>query len=70
MINKDIGLIEYSRRVDAGNCITHAIAAVLSVPALIMLVLKADGLRHTLSAVIFGRVKNEEAALLAYIKSN
>lgn len=54
MINKDIGLIEYSRRVDAGNCITHAIAAVLSVPALIMLVLKADGLRHTLSAVIFG----------------
>ncbi len=54
MINKDIGLIEYSRKVDTGNCITHAVGAVLAVPALIMLVLKADGLRHTLSAVIFG----------------
>ncbi len=54
MINKDIGLIEYSKKVDMGNCITHAVGAVLSVPALIMLVLKADGLRHTVSAVVFG----------------
>lgn len=54
MINKDIGLVEYSRKVDMGNCITHAVGAVLSVPALIMLVLKAEGLRHTVSAVIFG----------------
>lgn len=54
MVNKDIGLIEYSRKVDMGNCITHAVGAVLSVPALIMLVLKAEGLRHTVSAVVFG----------------
>lgn len=54
MINKDIGLVEYSRKVDMGNCVTHAVGAVLSVPALIMLVLKAEGLRHTVSAVIFG----------------
>ncbi len=54
MVNKDIGLVEYSRKVDAGNCITHAVGAVLSAPALIMLVLKADGLRSTVSAVIFG----------------
>ena len=54
MINKDIGLIEYSRKVDAANCITHAIAAVLGVPALVMLVLKAEGLRSAASAVIYG----------------
>lgn len=54
MVNKEIGLIEYSRKVDKGNCITHAVGAVLSVPALVMLVLKADGWRHIISAVIFG----------------
>lgn len=54
MINKNIGLIEYSRRVDAGNCITHAIGAVLSVPALFLLVTKAEGFRETVSAIIFG----------------
>lgn len=54
MINRNIGLIEYSRKVDTGNCITHAVGAALSVSALIMLVLKADGLRHVASAVIFG----------------
>lgn len=54
MINKNIGLIEYSRKVDTGNCITHAIGAVLSVPALILLCMKADGFRETVSAIIFG----------------
>lgn len=54
MINKDIGLVEYSRKVDMGNCITHAAGAVLSIPALIMLVTKAEGLRPTVSAVVFG----------------
>lgn len=54
MVNTNIGLIEYSRRVDIGNCISHAVGAVLSVPALIMLVLKAEGWRHITSAVIFG----------------
>jgi len=54
MVNKDIGLIEYSKSVDMGNCITHAVGAVLAVPALVMLVLKAEGLRANISAVIFG----------------
>ncbi len=54
MVNKDIGLIEYSKNVDRGNCITHAVGAVLSVPALVMLVLKAEGLRSMISAIIFG----------------
>lgn len=54
MVNRNIGLIEYSKKVDMGNCITHAVAAVLSVPALVMLVLKAEGLRSVASAVIFG----------------
>ena len=54
MINKNIGLIEYSKKVDAGNCITHAVGAVLSLPALILLIMKAEGFRETVSAVIFG----------------
>lgn len=54
MINKDIGLIEYSKRVDAANCATHAVAAALCVPALVLLVLKAQGLRGWISAVVFG----------------
>ncbi len=54
MINKNIGLIEYSKKVDAGNCITHAVGAVLSIPALVLLVMKSEGFRETASAVIFG----------------
>lgn len=54
MINKNIGLIEYSEKVDFGNCITHAVGAVLSVPALILLVMKAEGFREMVSAIIFG----------------
>lgn len=54
MINKNIGLIEYSRKVDMGNCITHAAGAVLSVPALILLIMKADGFREIISSIIFG----------------
>lgn len=54
MINKDIGLIEYSGRVDRANCITHAFAALLSVPALVLLLLKADGVRSVVSAAVYG----------------
>ncbi len=49
-----IDLIEYSKKVDLGNCITHAIGALLSIPALIMLIMKSDGLRSTVSAAVFG----------------
>ncbi len=54
MINKNIGLIEYSEKVDFGNCVTHATGAALSVPALILLCMKAEGFRETVSAIIFG----------------
>ena len=54
MDTKNIKLMEYSRSVDLGNCITHVIGAVLSVAALIMLAVKAQGARHMISAVIYG----------------
>lgn len=56
MIGSDVKLIEYSKKVDLGNCVTHALGAVLSAAAMIAMIIKADGtgLRHTLSAVIYG----------------
>lgn len=54
MVAKEVKLIEYSKSVDMGNCITHAIGAVLSVAAAIAMLLAANGARQTLSAVIFG----------------
>ncbi len=54
MIGKDVELIEYSKKVDFWNCLTHIIGAVFAVVALIMLVLKAEGVRYMLSAVIYG----------------
>lgn len=54
MAANKIDLIEYSKKVDLGNCVTHAVGAVLSVPALIMLIMKAEGFRSTVSAAIFG----------------
>ena len=37
-----------------GNCITHAAGAALSVPALILFIMKADGFREIISSIIFG----------------
>lgn len=54
MIAKDVKLIEYSESVDRLNCITHAVGAVLSVPALVFLILCADGARAVASALIYG----------------
>ena len=54
MATKDIKLIEYSEKVDLGNCITHAFGAGLSVVGLIMMLLKANGTRQIISAVLFG----------------
>ena len=59
MIAKNVELIEYSKKVDFGNCITHALGAVLSVGAMLAMLIKAQDIRHTLSAVIYG------AALIA-----
>lgn len=54
MAVKDIKLIEYSAKVDFLNCITHAIGAVLSVIGLLLMLIRADGIRGTVSAVLFG----------------
>ncbi len=54
MIGKDVELIEYSRGVDFGNCLTHTIAAALSAGALILMAAKAADIRSAVSAVIYG----------------
>lgn len=54
MIGKDVELIEYSKRIDFWNCATHALGAVFSLAALIMLVAKAEDAWHMLSAVVYG----------------
>lgn len=54
MIAKDVGLIEYSKKVDFLNSLTHAAGAVLSVAAMIAMIARAHDMRHMLSAVIYG----------------
>ncbi len=54
MISEDVKLIEYSKNVDRWNCITHAIGAVLSVAAIIMMITCAEGARRIVSAVLYG----------------
>lgn len=54
MAIKDVKLIEYSERVDFFNCITHAVGAVLSVFGFILLLIRADGTRKLVSALLFG----------------
>lgn len=56
MIGNDVKLIEYSKKVDFGNCITHALGAVLSVAGLIFMIVRSGefGTRHMLSSVIYG----------------
>ena len=53
-IGSDVKVIEYSGRVDFLNCLTHATGAVLSVAALFMMLTRAEGLRSTFSAVVYG----------------
>lgn len=54
MLGQDVKLIEYSQKVDAGNCITHAAGAVAAAIGSVLLVLKADELRSVLSAAVYG----------------
>ncbi len=54
MIAKDVRLIEYSKGVDIGNCLTHAVGAVLSVVAIVLLFTSAEGVREVVSAVLYG----------------
>ena len=37
MLTKDVEIIEYDKRVDFYNTLTHALGAVLSVPGLFLL---------------------------------
>jgi hemolysin III len=54
MVTKDIKLIEYSKRVDIGNCITHAVGAVLSVAAIAVMLISAEGAREIASVLLYG----------------
>lgn len=54
MKSKEVKLIEYSKRVDFFNCLTHFVGAVLSVVALVMLLMKAQGLRETVAFGVYG----------------
>lgn len=54
MALKEVKLIEYSQRVDFFNCITHAFGAVLSVVGFITMLIKANGARELVSALLFG----------------
>lgn len=54
MVAKDVKLIEYSKSVDMGNCITHAVGAVLSLAAIIAMMISAEGIRQTVSALLYG----------------
>ncbi len=53
MIGQDVELIEYSKKVDTGNCLTHAFGAVISVVGAVALILKATGTRRISAAVIY-----------------
>lgn len=50
----DVKLIEYSRKVDLANCITHAVGAIAAVIGFFFLVAEAEGLRGMISAVVYG----------------
>lgn len=53
-VSNDVKLIEYSEKVDMGNCLTHAVGAVLAAAAAIMMFIKAEGARSVASALIYG----------------
>ena len=54
MIGKDVELIEYSKKVDLLNCLTHIAGTVFSINVLFSLVTKAEDTLCMLSAVIYG----------------
>ncbi len=54
MLTKDVEIIEYSRRVDFFNSLTHAIGAVLSAAGLVLMLIYSKDLRHTVAGLIYG----------------
>lgn len=53
MVGKDVKLIEYSKRVDRWNCITHGIGALLAIIGAVFLIAVAEGLIETIAVVIY-----------------
>ena len=53
MLTKDVEIIEYSKRVDFYNSLTHALSAVLSLPGLFLLLSEAKGKREIFAAVMY-----------------
>lgn len=53
MMTRDVELIEYSKKVDFYNSLTHGIGAFLSLPALVLLIMKAEGARETFAAAVY-----------------
>ncbi len=53
MLN-EVKLIEYSRKVDIGNCITHAVGAAAAIFGFFFLVSGTEGVRGIISAVVYG----------------
>ena len=51
---KQVKLVEYSKTVDLLNCLTHAAGSVLSVFFMILMLNKARGVGHIISALIYG----------------
>ncbi len=54
MIGTDVKIIEYSRKVDFGNTLTHAAGAVLSLAGLIFMLASSDSGRERLCSLIYG----------------
>ncbi len=54
MAVKKVGLIEYSPWVDFWNSATHAVGAVAAAAGLVVLLLKAEGLRELPAVLIYG----------------
>lgn len=54
MIGQDVKLIEYSKKIDFANCLSHAVGAALALPALVLMLLKAQTAIQTVSAVVYG----------------
>lgn len=54
MAGKDVEIVEYSPRVDFFNALSHGAGALFSLAALVLLLLKAQGIREGLSAALYG----------------
>ncbi|MBR5825855.1 MAG: hemolysin III family protein [Clostridia bacterium] len=54
MIAKDVKIIEYPKKTERYNFLTHLLGAVLSLAAIVLMLLKADTPRETACALIYG----------------